>query len=138
MTTPANADIAAALAIIAKLDNKQLKALTDGIKEQRAKNIRANKEAIAKRKEEAQKKRDAKAAEIAKKSAPLTELMGTAQEELFAERVAKATKPVLAFVMKDEFKADEMKAMKVAELRDAAKIAFTLLMEAAIAKAKAA
>lgn len=138
MTTPANADIAAALAIIAKLDNKQLKALTDGIKEQRAKNIRANKEAIAKRKEEAQKKRDAKAAEIAKKAAPLTELMGTAQEELFAERVAKATKPVLAFVMKDEFKADEMKAMKVAELRDAAKIAFTLLMEAAIAKAKAA
>ena len=134
--TPATKDIEAALAIIAKLDNKQLKLITEGVKAQRAKNIKANKEAAAKKKAEAEAKRAAKAKELEAKAKPLTELFGTAQDELFAERVQKATKPVLAFVMKDTFKPEEMKAMKVAELRDATKEAFKTLMNAAIANAK--
>lgn len=134
--TPAADEIAKAIAIIAKLDNKQLKVLSEAVSNRRRVNIKANKEATAKKKAEAEKKRAAKLKELEAKAAPLNELIGTAQEELFAERVAKAAKPVLAFVMKSDFKPEEIKAMKVAELRDAAKTAFKLHMNAAIQNAK--
>jgi len=116
------------------LDNKKLAELAELIKKQRAENIRENKRIAAGKKAEAEAKRAAKTAEMEKATAPLTELLGTAQGELFAQRVAKTTRPVLAWLAK-EYEVDGYSKMKVAELRNAMLEIFKIAAEDALREA---
>jgi len=134
--TPANADLEAAKALIAKLDNKQLTELGVSIKTRRAENIKENKRIAAEKKAKAEAKRAEKAAAIKAEAAPLTELVGTAQDTLFAERVAKTKRPVLAWLC-SQYNV-EVKGMKVADLRKEAIELFAVLEADASRNAKAA